>query len=37
MQKGVSSCLSAAQAIRDHIKDWRCGSKDLLSMGVIVE
>ena len=37
MQKGISSCLAAAQAIIDHIKDWRCGSQDILSMGVIVE
>ena len=37
MAKGVSSCLAAAQAIRDHIRDWRCGSKDILSMGVMVE
>jgi hypothetical protein len=36
LQKGISSCMAAAQAIRDHIKDWKNGSKDILSMGVIV-
>lgn len=36
MAKGVSSCLAAAQAIRDHVRDWRCGSKDIVSMGVII-
>ena len=37
MKKGISSCLAAANAVRDHIKDWRCGNKEIVSMGVTVE
>lgn len=35
--KGISSSISAALAIKDHIKDWLMGSEEIVSMGVILE
>jgi malate dehydrogenase len=35
--KGISSSISAANAIKDAIRDWRIGSKEIISMGVILE
>lgn len=35
--KGISSSISAAMAITDHINDWRLGSQEIASMGVILD
>lgn len=35
--KGVSSSISAANAIKDHIRDWKYGSSEMVSMAVILE
>jgi malate/lactate dehydrogenase len=35
--KGISSSISAANAIKDAIRDWRIGSIEITSMGIILE
>lgn len=35
--RGKSSAMSAANAIKDHLRDWVLGSDEILSMGVISE
>lgn len=33
--RGLSSAMSAAKAAGDHMRDWWCGTADMVSMGVV--